>query len=180
MKSRTVIPVAASVAALSLGAFAARVLFRKRRPLPTVAYVDLPRYLGRWFEIARYPAFFERDCAKNTTAEYSVMASQRVRVENRCTTKDGHVKATAGVATVADERTNAKLKVRFGLLARGDYWIVGLDPDYRWAIVGEPGRRFLWILSRSPQLDEQTYASICATLPQIGYDPSQLVRTLQD
>ncbi len=151
----------------------------RRRSLDTVPYVDLARYEGRWFEIARYPTPFEGDCAKNATANYT-LRGKRVRVVNSCVTSRGKLRAIEGWATVSDPETNAKLRVSFGPLARGDYWIVDLAGDYSYAVVGEPKRRFLWILSRTPQIDEHAFASICSRLPSFGYDPMQLRRTLQD
>lgn len=149
--------------------------------LRTVDRVDIGRYMGRWYEIARYPAWFQRKCAKNTIAEYTLEGTGAVRVENRCTTADGRVTSAKGRARVADGATNAKLKVKFNLfMPAGDYWIIDLDPEYRWAVVGEPKRRYLWVLSRTPDIDEETYARICARLQEQEYDPGRLVRTPQD
>lgn len=150
-------------------------------PLRTVGSVDIRRYLGRWYEIARYPAWFQRKCAKNTIAEYTLASNGSVRVENRCTTADGRIISARGRARVADTRTCAKFKVQFSIFMPGaDYWIVDLDPDYRWAVVGEPKRRFLWILSRTPGLDAATFDGICERLREQHYAPEDLVRTIQD
>lgn len=149
--------------------------------LPTVASVDLGRYMGRWFEIARYPAWFQRKCAKNTTAEYALRPNGTVSVENRCTTAEGRVNVARGTARIADPATRAKLKVKFSLfMPAGDYWIVDLDPGYAWAVVGEPRRRYLWILARRPVLDEPTFQGICERLRTWHYDPQRLIRTVQD
>lgn len=150
-------------------------------PLRSVAGVNLQRYMGRWFEIARYPARFERECEKNTTAEYALRPNGSVRVENRCTRKDGSTMATVGTARIARGGDPARLKVKFSIfMPAGDYWIVELDPEYRWAAVGEPKRRFLWILSRTPSLSPQTYAEICERLRRQHYPPERLLRTQQD
>lgn len=149
--------------------------------LRTVEFVDLDRYAGRWFEIARYPTPFQRQCEKNTTAEYAPRKCGRLYLENRCTRKDGVTECVKGTARVADSGTNAKLKVKFSpFMPAGDYWIIDLDPSYRWAVVGEPKRRFLWILSRTPRLDEGLYAQICRRLRVQHYVPERLVRTAQD
>ncbi len=152
-----------------------------RAPLQTVAQVDLERYAGRWFEIARYPTPFQRRCAKNVTAEYATTRDGRVRAENRCTDANGNSIAARARARVVDPTTNAKLKVRFApIVPEGDYWIIALDDAYRYAIVGEPSRRFVWMLARTPHLDEQTFADLCAQLRAQGYDPARLIRTPQD
>lgn len=164
-----------------MGWFFGRKARRHRTPpLEAVAFVDVERYMGRWFEIARYPMRFERDCAKNTVAEYA-LRNGGVRIENRCTAADGRIICARGSARIADRATNAKLKVKFSPFMPGaDYWIVDLDPAYRWAVVGEPKRRFLWILSRTPAMDEAEYGAICARLREQYYAPERLVRTVQD
>ena len=151
---------------------------RTARP-ETIPFVDLERYQGRWFEIARYPTRFERRCARNTAAQYTLVDG-KIRVVNTCTTEDGDVLVTRGWASVADPETNSKLRVRFGAFARGDYWILDLASDYSVAVVGDRKRRYLWILSRTPELDEHTFARICDNLPVLGYDPARLRRTLQE
>jgi apolipoprotein D and lipocalin family protein len=152
----------------------------ERTPLETVATVELDRYLGRWYEIASYPAWFQRGCTA-TTAEYSRRPDGAIRVVNSCRkgSLDGRVKVAEGKATVADPTSNARLKVSFFWPFAGDYWIIDLDPEYRWAVVGEPRRNYLWILSRTPAMDEATYQAIVSRLPDRGYDPGRLHRTLQ-
>jgi apolipoprotein D and lipocalin family protein len=149
-------------------------------PLDVVDRVDLDRYVGRWYEIARYPNSFERDCV-GVTADYSLRDDGRIDVINTCfeSTLDGPERVIEGSARVADPTTNAKLRVTFFWPFEGDYWIIGLDEDYEYAVVGEPSRSFLWILSRTPQMDDETYAGIVESLPAFGYDPDQLILVLQ-
>ena len=152
-----------------------------RDELATVAHVDLERYAGRWFEIARYPTPFQKRCAKNTTAEYALRGDGRLRVENRCTDARGRSIVARASARVVDRTSNAKLAVRFApLVPEGDYWIVELDREYRYALVGEPKRRFVWMLARTPHLDEDTFSRLCVQLREHGYDPERLIRTPQD
>jgi apolipoprotein D and lipocalin family protein len=150
-------------------------------PPEVVKRVDIQRYMGRWYEIARYPNSFQSPDCVATTADYTLRLDGKVRVVNRCRKGgfDGPEQSIEGVARVADPRTSAKLKVSFFPPFEGNYWIIELDPDYRWAVVGEPCRRLLWILSRSPFMDDETYADILARLPAQGYDPDRLMLTPQ-
>ena len=152
-------------------------------PVRTVASVDLNRYLGDWFEIARYPNRFQRQCAGDVRARYSRRADGRLDVVNRCRTADGQTEAR-GVARVVDEQRFTRLKVRFAPAwlsflppVWGDYWIIGLAPGYSWAVVGTPGRDYLWILSRTPQLDAASIAAARAAARNSGYDVERLVQT---
>lgn len=145
-----------------------------------VAAVEIDRYMGRWFEIARYPAFFQRNCAKNAVAEYFLRANGTVRVENRCTTAEGRIVCARGSARLADH-TGARFKVKFfPLMPAADYWIIDLDTEYRWAVVSEPTRRYLWILSRTPALDGITLDGILQRLRVQRYDVDRLVHGKQD
>lgn len=149
-------------------------------PLPTVERVELDRYLGTWYEIARYPAPFQEGCVA-TSATYSLRDGGGIRVLNRCLVErfDGELREAEGRAKIVDEATNAKLKVTFFWPFYGDYWVLGLGPHYEWALVGEPSRKYLWILSRSRQMDPAVYAEIVAGLPALGYDPERLLVTPQ-
>jgi len=149
-------------------------------PLEAVSTVDLDRYLGRWYEIASYPAWFQKNCTA-VTADYSLRPDGQIQVINSCRkgSLDGKLKKSNGRAKVVDTATNARLKVSFFRPFWGDYWIIDLDPDYRWAVVGMPSRKYLWILSRDPEMDEALYREIVSRLPSKGYDPSRLERTLQ-
>lgn len=143
-------------------------------PLKTVDHVDLNRYLGKWYEIARLPNRFEKKCQRDITAEYS-LDGKKILVHNSCIQQDGKVKVAEGKAKVVDDVTNAKLKVTFFWPFYGDYWIIGLDPEYRWAIVGEPGRKYMWILSRTPHITDPERGNILGLMQQAGYDPGQLI-----
>lgn len=148
--------------------------------LTTVAQVDLNRYAGLWYEVAKIPNRFQRKCIVNTTAEYSLLSDGLIKVVNRCGKPNGRVNSVQGVAKVVDAQTNAKLKVSFVRFLRknwffGDYWIIGLDEEYRWAVVGTPGRKYGWILARTKTLDAETREKIDGILRQQGYDPITFV-----
>ena len=149
-------------------------------PLAVVERVDLDRYLGTWYEIASYPAWFAKNCT-GVTAEYSRREDGKIGVINRCFkgSLEGKLKEAKGRAKVADPNTNARLKVSFFGPFWGDYWILDLDPEYQWAVVGEPKRKYLWILSRTPTLDQETLDGILSRLPARGYDIDRLQWTPQ-
>ncbi len=153
-----------------------------RPPLATVPSVDLKRYEGRWFEIAKYPNWFQRGCASDTVAQYSPLPDGAIQVVNRCKQADGQFREASAVATVVPGSGNAKLKVRFGRSPiAGDYWIIGLDEkNYSWALVGHPWRQFLWILAREPRLDNATYESIVTLAESQGYSRARIERTIQN
>jgi apolipoprotein D and lipocalin family protein len=148
--------------------------------LETVDSVDLERYLGRWYEIASYPAWFQRNCTA-VTADYSLRKDGLIEVINSCRKEsvDGKLKQAKGRAKIVDPTTNAKLKVSFFGPFWGPYWIIDLDPEYQWAVVGVPSRKYLWILCRTPQMDQAVYREIVARLPSKGFQPSRLETTLQ-
>lgn len=165
---------------LGLAAVAGKLSFAgTNAPLQTVPHVDLSRYVGRWYEIARYPMRFEKDCASDVTATYTPLADGKIEVLNACRKADRQVKKSKGTARVVDRTTNAKLKVTFFWPFSGNYWIIDLAPDYTYAVVGEPDRKYLWILSRSPQLTESVYGHIVTRVREVGYDPSLLMKTTQ-
>ncbi len=148
-------------------------------PLETVAHVDLNRYLGKWYEVARYPNRFERECDRSVTAEYSKESESKIRVVNSCVRADGKVKRSEGHAKVQDKSTNAKLKVTFFWPFYGKYWVIDLGEDYEYAVVGEPSRKYLWILSRTPSLPDAMYQKITGRLAAKGYDAGKLMKTKQ-
>jgi apolipoprotein D and lipocalin family protein len=149
-------------------------------PLETVVHVDLPRYLGTWYEIANFPQKFQRGCTA-TTANYTLRRDGDIDVLNRCRkgSVDAEEKSALGRARVLDHATNAKLEVSFFRPFWGAYWIIGLADDYSYAVVGHPSRDYLWILSRTSVMPESIYQGIVARLQAQGYETSRLVRTVQ-
>ena len=150
-------------------------------PLETVADVDLQRYTGTWYEIARFPHRFQKDCYA-TRAVYTLREDGLIGVYNECRkgAADGPIKAVKGKARVVDKQTNAKLEVSFFWPFWGDYWIIDLDPDYQWAVVGHPSRSYLWILSRQEKMEAEVLDGIRLRLQQQGYNLSQLLISPMD
>ncbi|MCK6546997.1 lipocalin family protein [Myxococcota bacterium] len=150
-------------------------------PLQTVAKVELPRYLGTWYEIASFPQSFQEGCHA-TTATYTLRDDGEIDVRNACNkgSLDGELDTAEGRARIVDATTNAKLEVSFFRPFWGDYWIIELDPEYRWAVVGHPGRDYLWILSRAPQMAPEEYERIVTRLRDVHrYQVERLVKTAQ-
>lgn len=146
-------------------------------PVETVPRVDLQRYLGLWYEIATIPQRFQEGCSQ-TTAMYTLRDDGEIDVRNRCM-KDGRLDEAKGRARVVDRTSNSKLEVSFFRPFWGEYWIVDLADDYSWAVVGHPSRDYLWILSRTPQLDPATYDGIVERLRAQGFPVERLQRTNQ-
>jgi apolipoprotein D and lipocalin family protein len=147
-------------------------------PVVSVPAVDLARYSGKWFEIASFPMFFQRNCVADTTAEYAPAPDGGITVRNRCRTDKGFDDAT-GKATAVEGFGNGRLKVSFFWPFKADYWIVGLDPEYRWAVVGNPNRKYLWVLSRTSGLPPELLQAALASASAQGFDLSQLRYTPQ-
>lgn len=167
----------AGTAAFGLTSIAALALYTKNKLLSTVQYVELNKYLGKWYEIAAFPQSFERGCS-HTTAEYSLNADGSIKVINTCV-KNGKIKVSKGKATVTDTKTNAKLAVQFQWPFKGKYWIIGLAHDYSYALVGHPNRKYLWVLSRKPEMDNQTYNYLINLAANKGFDVRNLLKTEQ-
>lgn len=148
-------------------------------PVSAVNQVDLARYVGHWYEIARLPMFWQRQCKADTTADYTREADGTIKVVNRCRLEGGSMDEARGKATVVEGSRNARLKVSFFWPFKADYWIIGLDPDYRWALVGTPNHKYLWLLSRTPTLPEDTVTLALSIARTQGYDLTQLIRTPQ-
>jgi len=149
----------------------------------TVEYVDLEKYVGLWYEIAKIPNRFQRKCVGNTTAFYSFREDGRIDVVNRCSREGRDPIEAKGIARVLDTKSNAKLKVSFvrflGLsLFWGDYWILGLGEEYDYAIVGTPNRKYGWILSRHPSLSPDRLNRIFVLLRDQGYNPADFEMTV--
>ena len=154
--------------------------------LTTIASLDVPRYMGVWFEIAKYPNWFQRMCVSSTKAEYSPQPNGTVRVVNRCTTDDGKTKETVGVARQIGTANSPKLEVQFTPawlsfipFLWADYWVIDLDPDYQLVAVSEPKRDYLWVLSRTPEVNSAAYDALLARLEKKGFDLQKLARTRQ-
>ncbi len=145
--------------------------------LEVVPRVDLGRYAGRWYEIASFPQRFQKGCT-DSRADYRLRGDGTVEVLNSCL-RDGRVATAKGKAWVVDKATGAKLKVSFFWPFRGDYWIIELGRDYEYAVVSAPSMKYLWILSRTPQMDEQRYREIVGRLKDRGFDIDRLIRTPQ-
>ncbi|HEX5804691.1 MAG TPA: lipocalin family protein [Azospira sp.] len=137
-------------------------------PLPTVAQVDLDRYLGTWYEIALIPNRFQAQCVSDTQADYR-RDGEAIRVLNRCRTASGEEESASGIARVVADSGNARLRVSFFRPFYGDYWVLALDPDYRWVLVGEPRRQYGWILSRTPALDPAVLKALLDRAEALGY-----------
>jgi apolipoprotein D and lipocalin family protein len=149
-------------------------------PLDSVSEVDLTRYVGTWYEIANFPQWFQRGCT-GTTATYALRDDGEIDVLNQCRedSLDGEIRSKLGRARITDRTTNSELQVSFFRPFWGDYWIIELDEDYQYAVVGHPGRDYLWILSRTPTMVDSTYRGILERLETRGYDISRLVVTQQ-
>ena len=142
------------------------------QPLETVKNVDLAKYAGKWYEISSFPQSFQKGCSC-TSAEYIITDKKYVKVLNSCNRNGGRSTAK-GKAFVKKNTGNAKLKVQFFWPFSGKYWIIDLADDYSYAVVGHPNRKYLWILSRTKQMDEILYKSICEKLKLNGFDISKL------
>ena len=154
-------------------------------PIPAL---DLPRYMGTWYEVAKYPNRFQRDCVRDTRATYTLQPQGTVEVRNQCTRADGSVNEAVGQARRVDAQPDgARLEVRFAPawlsflpFVWGDYWVLDLDPDYTLSAVGEPSGNYLWILSRTPQVDPARYQALLSRLAARGIDVQRLETSPQD
>lgn len=147
------------------------------QPLPTVWAVDLGRYSGTWYEIARLPNRFQSMCASDTRATYRPDGND-VAVTNQCRTASGGIEQATGIAKVVAGSHGAKLRVSFFRPFYGDYWILDLDPRYRWVLVGELSRKYAWILAREPKLEESTLEALLTRAASLGFDRQGFIRTL--
>jgi len=145
--------------------------------LEVVAQVDIQKYLGKWYEVARLPTPFQEGCTE-TTATYSLLPNGKVTVLNECI-KKGRPKKAKGTAKVVDKTTGAKLKVTFFWPFYADYWIIKLAENYEYAVVGTPNRKYLWILCRTPQMREMLLLELVEFAKSMGFDMDELIRTRQ-
>lgn len=155
--------------------------------LNTISDLDLPRYMGTWFEIAKLPNWFQRKCVGGTKAEYSLKKDGMVQVINRCRVESGDMIEAMGAAKQIGSATSPTLKVRFAPewlsflpFVWGDYWVVDLDKDYQLVAVSEPKKEYLWILARTPKIDHEDYKNLLTRLSQKGFDLRKLELTKQD
>lgn len=183
MKYRPITLAACLLAALCAQVGPAAAADASPAPVEPIAALDVPRYMGTWYEIARYPNWFQKKCAGDSRADYSLLESGEVRVVNRCREADGKVAEAVGLARQLGAADSPRLKVRFAPawlsflpMVWGDYWVLDLDPDYRLVAVGEPSREYLWILSRTPTVDARAYSELLERLAARGFDVDRLVR----
>ena len=152
----------------------------------TIPSLDVPRYLGTWYEIAKYPNWFQKKCASNTKAVYSARSDGTLKVLNSCKTAEGEISEAEGTARQIGTKDSPKLEVRFAPawlsfipLVWGDYWVIDLDPQYQVAVVSDPRREYLWILSRTPQLDKKVYDETLQRILDQQFDVRKLELTVQ-
>ena len=156
-------------------------------PVQTIASLDVTRYMGTWFELAKFPNVFQRRCVSNTRAVYTLNVDNTVQVLNRCRIQDGSMIEALGQAKQIGNATSPVLKVRFAPewlgwlpLVWGDYWVIDLDDQYQLAAVSDAKREYLWVLSRSPKTDPRQYAALLQRLQQQGFDVDKLEVTTHD
>ncbi|HEX3423868.1 MAG TPA: lipocalin family protein [Sphingomicrobium sp.] len=183
MSNKARVLVGSSVAAAGVLAAAGMSLARRHpvgnRNVPQPATpVELNRYLGLWYEIARYEQRFELGC-EGVTATYSQRADGKIDVVNRCRKPDGQIRQSRGIAKLVDPVSNAKLKVSFFWPVYGDYWVLDHAEYYSWSIVGEPSGRYLWILAREATPSAKEFGQLVRRARAMGYDTSMLLRTVQ-
>ena len=159
---------------------------QKSGPVQTVDHVDLSRYTGTWFEVASIPQRFQKDCERNTKAEYSLTDTGEIKVINSCEKASGERKDVEGRAKVVGPETNSKLEVTFVhlfswiYLFGGDYWILDLADDYSYALIGHPEKAYAWILSRTPAISPENLEAAIETLRSQGYDLCDVLTSIQD
>jgi len=147
----------------------------KHNTLEVVPHVELEKYLGKWYEIAHLPARFQEGCT-DTSATYTLSEDGSISVLNECI-RNGKMKRAKGKAKVVDKHSGAKLKVTFFWPFYGDYWIIDLGKDYDYAVVGTPNRKYLWILSRTPQMDDKLFSQLVESVKSKGFDLNNLIKT---
>ena len=150
-----------------------------KNPPQTASDVDLKKYMGKWYEIASFPSFFQKGC-HCTVAQYALVKSQ-VKVYNTCKRgKEDKWDSASAIGWAVPNSHNSKLKIQFFWPFRANYWILYISPDYQDALVGTPNRKYLWVLARKPVMSSQFYKKITNLAEQQGYDTSRLIMTRQD
>lgn len=154
-------------------------------PLTSINALDVPRYMGTWYEIAKYPAWFQEKCVADTRAEYSLLPGGKVQVTNLCRQENGGMKEAVGSARQIGEKTSSRLEVRFAPAwlsfipaVWGDYWVIDLDPQYQLVAVSDPKREYLWILSRTTKVDSAVYDALLGRLTRKGFDLQRIEKTI--
>lgn len=172
--------------AVLVGLGLATMAYAQKEPLPTVEKVELDRYLGVWYEVARKPMSFQNKCDRDVTATYTLNENGNIKVDNRCITKNGEQTVSIGEASVQNVPFNTKLKVsflpefiRWMPIGRGDYWVLKLDEDYQTVLVGEPHRKYMWVLSRTPQVNPEVINEYLEYAKSLGYNLDDIIHTKQ-
>ena len=187
-KSRRSLPllIVALFAVASPTSVMATLIASAHTPVHAIATLDVPRYMGQWYEIAKFPNRFQKKCVANTVAQYTLLVSGRVRVTNRCRMANGEMDEAIGMARQMGAKNSPKLKVRFAPewlsfldAVWGDYWVLDIDPAYQLVAVGEPSREYLWVLSRTPTVSAPEYQALLRRLEVQGFDASKLETTPQ-
>lgn len=152
-------------------------------PLKTVENIDLSRYAGKWYEIARLPQWFQKNCI-NSTAFYKIRKDNDIDVINTCRIKSihGKLKKAYGKAWIPNSQCNSKLKVQFFLKSlkipflAGNYWILDLDKEYQYVLIGDPSRKYLWILARNKEMDDETYNMLISKAKELKFNTSKIIK----
>ncbi|MER2551731.1 MAG: lipocalin family protein [Thauera sp.] len=179
-------PLALALLALGLqGGLASPPAHAAADALQPIAALDVPRYMGTWHEIAKFPNWFQKKCASDTRADYSLLPNGRIQVINRCRAADGTLSEAVGEARQLGAADSPRLEVRFAPawlsflpMVWGDYWVIDLDPEYRLVAVSEPRREYLWVLSRTPTVGAQAYQRLVERLAARGFEVGKLERSV--
>lgn len=170
--------------AVLIGLGMATIAYAQNPPLKTVEKLELDRYLGVWYEVARKPLYFQNKCDRDVSATYTLNENGNVNVDNKCLSKDGSLNQSIGEAYIQNAPANSKLKVSFLPSAirwlpfgRGDYWVLKIDDNYQTVLVGEPDRKYMWILSRTAQPNEQVVGEYLDYAKSVGYDLGDVIKT---
>lgn len=160
--------------------------YAQESSVKTITSLDVPRYMGTWYEIAKFPNWFQKKCVSNTQAVYSIRSDGNLKVLNSCRTADGEITEAEGTARQIGAKDSPKLEVRFApawlsflAMVWGDYWVIDLDPQYQLAAISDPRREYLWVLSRTPQLDKKIYDALLQRLQSQQFDIRKLELTSQ-
>ena len=172
--------------AVLVGLGMATMAYAQTKPLHVVEKVELDKYLGVWYEVARKPMYFQNKCDRDVSATYTLNENGNIAVDNRCYAQDGKLNQSSGEAFVQNAPFNSKLKVsflpesiRWLPVGRGDYWILKIADDYQTVLVGEPKRKYMWVLSRSAQPDPAVVKEYLDYSQSVGFDLSDIIHTKQ-